>query len=164
MSPRSDAVASGGPNDAPAAAPVVQVRRLIRAPRQRVFDAWTKAEELRAWHAPGPLTVSLAEIDLRPGGAYRIHMREPDGKEHRVAGVYREVDPPRRVVYTWSWEGDHPVKDSVVTLEFHDRDGATEVVLTHEGIVDDKERASHTGGWTSILDKLEARYATTRSA
>ena len=142
-----------------AAPPILEVRRTIRAPRQRVFDAWTKTEELKAWHAPGPLTVSFAEIDLRPGGAYRIHMREPDGKEHRVSGVYREVDPPRKVSYTWGWDGDHPVKDSLVTLEFHERGAATEVVLRHEGIVDDKERANHEHGWTAIMDKFEARYS-----
>jgi len=142
-----------------AAAPTLQVRRTIRAPRQRVFDAWTQAEELKRWHAPGPLTVSLAEIDLRPGGAYRIHMRAPDGNEHRVTGVYREVDPPKRVVYTWGWEGEHIVKDSVVTIEFHDLGGATEVVLTHAGIFDDTERAGHEKGWTAIMDKFEATYS-----
>jgi uncharacterized protein YndB with AHSA1/START domain len=141
------------------AAPSLQVRRLIRAPQQRVFDAWTKAEELKAWHAPGPLTVSFAEIDLRPGGRYRIHMLQPDGKEHRVSGVYREVTPPERVVYTWGWDGDHVVKDSVVTVEFHARGDATEVVLTHAGIADEKERTSHESGWTAILDKFEATYA-----
>ncbi len=140
------------------APPVIQIRRTIRAPRQRVFDAWTKPEELKAWHAPGPLTVSLAEIDLRKGGAYRIHMREPDGKEHRVSGVYREIDPPKKVVYSWGWDGDHPVKDSVVTVEFHDRGTATEIVITHAGIVDDHERGAHEHGWTAILDKLESHY------
>ncbi len=142
-----------------AAPPSLEVRRTIRAPRQRVFDAWTKAEELKAWHAPGPLTVSLAEIDLRPGGAYRIHMRAPDGTEHRVSGVYREIDPPKKVVYTWGWDGDHPVKDSVVTIEFHDRGASTEVVLRHAGISHDKERTGHTEGWTSILDKFEAHFS-----
>ncbi len=141
-----------------AAPPSLEVRRTIRAPRQRVFDAWTKAEELKAWHAPGPLTVSLAEIDLRPGGAYRIHMRSPDGTEHRVSGVYREIDPPKKVVYTWGWDGDHPVKDSVVTIEFHDRGASTEVVLRHDGITHDKERTDHGQGWTAILDKFEAMY------
>jgi len=142
-----------------AAAPTLEVRRTIRAPRQRVFDAWTKPEELKAWHAPGPLTVSLAEIDLRPGGKYRIHMRAPDGNEHRVTGVYREVDPPKRVVYTWGWEGDHVVKDSVVTVEFHERNDATEVVLTHAGIFDDQERANHEKGWTAIMDKFESVHS-----
>jgi glutathione S-transferase len=145
-----------------AAPPSLQVRRLIRAPRQRVFDAWTKADELKAWHAPGPLTVSFAEIDLRPGGKYRIHMREPDGNEHRVSGEYREVDPPNKVSYTWGWDGDHPVKDSLVTLEFFERGDATEVVLTHSGIADDAERANHEKGWTAIMDKLESAFTARR--
>jgi len=142
-----------------AAVPTLEVRRTIRAPQQRVFDAWTQAAQLKAWHAPGPLTVSLAEIDLRPGGSYRIHMRAPDGNEHRVTGVYREVDPPNKVVYTWGWEGEHVVKDSVVTVEFLERGDATEVVLTHAGIFDDTERANHEQGWTAIMDKFEAAYA-----
>jgi uncharacterized protein YndB with AHSA1/START domain len=137
----------------------LEVRRTIRAPRQQVFDAWTKPEELKRWHAPGPLTVSLAEIDLRKGGKYRIHMREPGGNEHRVSGVYREVDPPSRVVYTWGWDGDHPVKNSLVTLEFRDLGGATEVVLRHEGFPEGGEQADHEKGWTSIMDKLEAHFA-----
>lgn len=138
--------------------PSFQVRRTIRAPRQRVFDAWTKADELKAWHAPGPAVVSFSEIDLREGGEYRIHMRGPDGTEYRVSGIYREIDPPRKIVYTWGWDGDHPVKDSVVTLEFHDRGNATEVVLTH-AIAHDEERRGHEQGWTAIMDKLEATYS-----
>ena len=141
------------------AAGSLEVRRTIRAPRQRVFDAWTKAEDLKRWHAPGPLTVSHAEIDLRVGGGYRIHMREPGGKEHRVSGVYRVVEPPKRVVYTWSWDGDHPVKDSVVTLEFIERGDSTEVVLRHEGFPNAQERENHNNGWTSIMDKFAAEMA-----
>jgi uncharacterized protein YndB with AHSA1/START domain len=141
------------------ASPTLEVRRTIRAPRQRVFDAWTTPEELKRWHAPGPLTVTLAEIDLRVGGSYRIHMQQPDGTVHQAIGVYREVDPPRRIVYTWSWEGDHPVKNSVVTLEFHERGAdATEVVLRHEGLPNVQERDSHASGWTSIMDKLAALF------
>ncbi len=77
---------------------------------------------------------------------------------HKVSGTYREVDPPKRLVYSWGWEGDeNPVKDSTVTIEFIERGDATEVVLTH-AIADDKERASHTEGWTSIFEKLDATY------
>jgi uncharacterized protein YndB with AHSA1/START domain len=136
----------------------VQVRRTIRAPRKRVFDAWTKTEELKRWHAPGALTVSFAEVDLRVGGGYRIHMLSPDGKEHRVSGVFREVDPPKKVVYSWGWDGDHPVKDSTVTVEFHERGDVTEVVLTHDGITHEGERGGHEQGWTSILEKFAATY------
>ena len=76
-----------------------------------------------------------------------------------MTGVYREVDPPNKVVYTWGWEGEHVVKDSVVTVEFLERGDATEVVLTHAGIFDDTERANHEQGWTAIMDKFEAAYA-----
>jgi glutathione S-transferase len=137
----------------------LEVRRVIRAPRKRVFEAWTKPEELKRWHAPGPLTVSLAELDVRTGGSYRIHMREPDGREHRVSGVYRLVDPPKRLVYTWAWEGEHPVKDSVVTIDFIERGDTTEVVLRHEGFPAGDERDNHEKGWTAILDKLEAEFS-----
>jgi len=142
-----------------AAIPKLEVRRTIRAAQKRVFDAWTKPEELKRWHAPGPMTVSLAEIDLRPGGKYRIHMRAPDGAEHKVSGVYKEVDPPNRVVYTWGWDGDHPVKNSTVTVEFLDRGDTTEVVLTHEGFPAGDEQANHEKGWIAILDKLEAEFS-----
>lgn len=138
--------------------PSLEVRRTIRAPRTTVFDAWTTPDELKRWHAPGPLHVELAELDVRVGGAYRIHMVTPDGKEHRVSGVYREIDRPNRLVYTWGWDGDHVVKDSVVTIEFIARGNDTEVVLRH-AIADDKERAGHTDGWTAILDKLATTYA-----
>ena len=142
--------------------PTLQVRRTIRADRASVYAAWTTPAELQRWHAPGPLHVSLAEMNVRVGGSYRIHMAEPDGAVHKVSGVYAEVDPPRKLVYTWGWEGDNPVKDSVVTIEFLERGDSTEVVLTH-AISDDKERASHTGGWTSILEKLDTIFGAVRS-
>jgi uncharacterized protein YndB with AHSA1/START domain len=75
-----------------------------------------------------------------------------------VSGIYREIDPPKKLVYSWGWDGDHPVKDSTVTLEFIDRGNATEVVLTHSGIAHDMERQKHTEGWTGILDKLAAHF------
>ena len=88
------------PTQAAAAPTILELRRTIRAPRQRVFDAWTKPEELKRWHAPGPLTVDNAEADLRPGGKWRVLMRSPDGQIFDVSGVYREIDPPKKVVYT----------------------------------------------------------------
>ena len=74
----------------------LEVRRVIRAPRKRFFEAWTKPEELKRWHAPGPLTVSLAEMDVRTGGSYRIHMREPDGREPGVANEPRAIRQSER--------------------------------------------------------------------
>ena len=68
------------------------------------------------------------------------------------------MDPPGRFVYSWGWDSDNPLKDSVVTIEFLERGDSTEVVLTH-AIADDKERASHEGSWTSILEKFDATYS-----
>lgn len=136
-------------------APAVEIRRTFAAPRQRVFEAWTEPDALKRWAAPGPLETPVAEVDLRVGGRYRIHMRGPDGKEHRVVGVYREVDPPRRLVYTWTWETNPDVTDSVVTVEFHERGEATEVVLRHAGLPSEDSRRRHGEGWIGCLQKLD---------
>lgn len=132
----------------------LEVRRLIRAPRARVFEAWTRPEDVKRWSAPGPLTTTVAEVDLRVGGKFRIHIAGPGGEDYRAVGEYREVTPPARLVYTWSWEAGESVKDSLVTVEFHDRNGDTEVVLRHSGLPDAATRESHVEGWTSCLEKL----------
>jgi uncharacterized protein YndB with AHSA1/START domain len=134
----------------------LEVRRVLAATPQRVFDAWTRPEELKRWAGPGAFSTPVAEVDLRVGGRYRIHMRGPDGAEHRVTGSYVEVDPPRRLVYTWSWETDTEVRDTLVTVEFHERGGSTEVVLRHEGFPSSERRDRHESGWTQCLEQLAA--------
>jgi len=130
----------------------LEIRRLIPAARERVFDAWTQAKELDRWSAPSPMT-ARAEVDLRVGGRYRIVMRGPDGVDRSVGGVYRVVERPSKLVYTWKWE-DSPMGDSVVTVEFHERGKETEVVLRHEGLADADSRARHEHGWNGCLDNL----------
>jgi glutathione S-transferase len=147
-----------GSIDAPSTLPTLEVRRTIRAPRQRVFEAWTRPEDVKRWSAPGPLTVAVAEIDLRVGGAFRIHMLAPDGAVHRAVGVYREVEPPSRLVYTWSWEGKPEVTDTVITVDFLDAGDATEVVLRHDGLPNEQERDAHAQGWNGCLDKLASLF------
>jgi uncharacterized protein YndB with AHSA1/START domain len=133
----------------------LEIRRTFAAPRERIFNAWTRSEELRKWFAPGPLTTAVADSDLRVGGRYRITMRGPDGKEHTVTGVYQIIEPPRRLVYTWRWEDKPSAGESTVTVEFNDRGESTEVVLRHEGLPNEKERAEHEQGWNGCLEKLE---------
>ena len=70
----------------------------------------------------------------------------------------RQVRPPERLVYTWAWEGPSPEpNETVVTVEFHDREGATEVVLMHEGFSSEESRGAHEHGWHAVLDNLQAR-------
>jgi uncharacterized protein YndB with AHSA1/START domain len=134
---------------------ILEVRRTFAAPRERVFDAWTRAEELRKWFAPGPLTTAVADSDLRVGGRYRITMRGPDGVEHTVTGIYQVIEPPKRLVYSWRWEDKPSAGESTVTVEFNERGGSTEVVLRHEGLPNEKERSEHEMGWNGCLDKLD---------
>jgi uncharacterized protein YndB with AHSA1/START domain len=82
----------------------VEVVRTIEAPREDVFRAWTDPEQIRSWWGPGEFTCPEAEIDLRPGGSYRLVMQPTAGDPFVVAGTYREVEPPARLVYTWRWE------------------------------------------------------------
>src|SRR5436190_803673 len=75
---------------------------------------------------PGEFTTPHAGVDLRPGGKYVLVMQLPGGDPMRLAGRYREVEPPERLVYTWRWESGNPdTTESVVTVEFHDLDGRT---------------------------------------
>ena len=143
----------------PTTAPALRLSRIIAAPRETVFRAWTTPSELKRWAAPGDMATALAEIDLKTGGRFRIHMQGPDGTLHRVIGVYRAVEPPRRLVYTWSWEEKPDEGDTLVTVEFHDRGGTrTEVVLIHERFASTEVRDRHQQGWTGCLDKLAALF------
>jgi uncharacterized protein YndB with AHSA1/START domain len=137
----------------------LEVRRTFNSPRQRVFDAWTKAEEMKKWAAAGDMQVSVAETDLRVGGKYRLHMRNPNGSEHRAHGVYKVVEPPKRLVYTWTWETMPDVVDTIVTVEFHERGTSTEVVLRHDGLATPQMRKSHGDGWISCMERLQTLVA-----
>lgn len=140
----------------------LRLERSFAAPRDEVFQAWTEPEVLRRWWAAQPTwETPLAETDVRVGGRYRLSMRDPDsGDEHTVVGRYVEVEPPARLVYTWTWEGadqDSASADSIVTVEFRDDGDRTTVVLTHEGIADETSRDNHAHGWSGCLDNLESR-------
>ena len=135
----------------------LRLTRIVRAERPKVFAAWTEAEHLRRWSCPEGATVEEAEVDLVVGGRYRISMRTADGSLVTASGVYREIEPPRRLAYTWDWEqGAHRMdRDTLVTVLFEERDGATEVTLTHERLPDVAATDGHRVGWESCLNRLE---------
>ncbi len=142
-------------------AAVLKLSRLFDAPRERVFDAWTNPDVLREWWAAQPgWKGSGAEVELRPGGRYRLSMRDPSSNvEHTVAGEYREINRPERLAFTWSWEGNDPQmsgsEETLVTVEFREDGDGTEVVLTHSGFANDAIRGMHEQGWNGTFDSLE---------
>lgn len=134
----------------------LKISRTIRADRKTVWDAWTRPELVRKWSCPVPGGVRRFESELRVGGAYVLEM-EVEGKAHTAVGRYREVDPPRRLVYTWDWD-EAPMGETVVTVDFEERDGATLVTLTHEGFPDAETKQSHVEGWSACVDNFEALF------
>lgn len=139
----------------------LEITKVIKANRARVFDAWTKPEMLHQWFGPGSMTVANASVDLRVGGAYSVELQgSPDGKEMNrrasATGVYKKIVPNELLCFTWhgDWE---PSEETLVTAVFKDVAEGTEVTLTHERFATAKSRSGHEQGWTSSLEKL-ARF------
>lgn len=146
----------------------LEIKRLIKAPRERVFDAWVNPEQLKKWFGPDDdFVVPLAKVDLRVGGKYRIQMKNSDGEFHTAAGTYREVKPPERLVFTWAWEKDGSEPDfgevepteMLVTLEFHAHGNQTELVLMQEKFASVESRDRHEHGWNGCFEKLEKMFS-----
>ncbi len=139
----------------PSAANTLRIMRTFAAPREKVFRAWTDAEELKKWWGPVGYATPTAELDLRVGGKYRLGMRKlPNGEVFYLSGTYREVRPPGKLVYTWRWESEPELGETLVMVEFRDRGNSTEVVVTHELFPTEKARDDHDKGWNSCLDRL----------
>ena len=138
----------------------LQISRVIKAAPERVFRAWTDPADMRRWACPEGATVVHVEADLVVGGRYTIHMRTEDESEHKAIGVYQEIDPPRRLVYTWDWdEEEMRMGDTRVTVEFNDLNGSTEVVLTHDRFPSAEAKDNHEIGWTSCMNRLADMFA-----
>ena len=135
----------------------LQIRRVYDAPVAAVYAAWTDAEQMKHWFAPSDdFGMSDVVLDVRVGGRYRVVLHRPDGDESRVGGVYREVVPNRRIVYTWAWEST-PERESLVTVEFRPSGQRTELLLTHQRFADTDARDKHQHGWNGCLERL-GRY------
>ncbi len=127
--------------------------RVYDAPRELVYQAWTDPDQFAGWLGPHGFTAQAVTLNLSVGGAWRAFLRnETTGTELWVHGVYREIAPPERLVFTW--EGDALPEPTVVTLTLADLGGKTELTLHHAGFADDAVRDDHTGGWTEALEEL----------
>lgn len=135
------------------------IRRRFKAPVERVYAAWTEPAQMKRWFAPGDMSVPIAEADVRVGGRYRVQMSEGGGGEfHTIGGVYREVVPNRRLVFTWQWEGSD--LETLVTIELEALSAdETQLTLTHEGFDSEDTRNKHGQGWQGCLENLETCLA-----
>ncbi|HWA90192.1 MAG TPA: SRPBCC domain-containing protein [Rhizomicrobium sp.] len=135
--------------------PSLTLERRIAAPPAKIFAAWTKPEKMMGWWGTKDATTLRADVDLRVGGRFAVGFRTPDGQEHNVSGVYREIVADEKLVFTWAWRST-PERESLVTVTIRpDGDGAM-LTLHHAEFFDETARDNHRGGWTSSLDRLEA--------
>ncbi len=133
------------------------ITRVFDAPRRLVFKAWTDPEHLARWFGPRGFTLPSCRVDLRPGGAYRFHMRGSAGHDHFLQGVFREVIEPERLVMVCCWadaQGKPTRPETVMTLTFEEDDGKTRFTLHQVGFESVTARDMHHEGWTSSLDCL----------
>ena len=140
-------------------APEVRITRTIRAPRQKVFEAFVRPDLFRSWFGPRGHTVTEASLDPRVGGRYRISLRPKSGETFTVGGTYREVKAPERLVFTWMWDTApmNAIGETLVTVTLAEHGGDTELTLVHTGFPAAAARDAHTQGWGSSLSKLVER-------
>ncbi|MEU1917999.1 SRPBCC family protein [Streptomyces massasporeus] len=142
----------------------VRLRRALDGSCPTVFRELTDPRELTRWWGPDGFTIPSVESDLRPGGAYRIAMRPPEGELFYLVGEFLEVEPPERLAYTFRWEDPDPEdRETVVTLSLHDIDAArSELVLDQGDFASERRRALHEEGWSQGLGKLGELLASQR--
>jgi len=148
----------------------LNITRIFNAPRELVWKAWSEPEHFKRWWGPKTFTAPECKLDFRVGGKYLNCMRAPDGKDYWSTGVYREIVPLERIVYTdnfadekgnivpasfYGMPGDFP-EEMVVTVTFEDLNGKTKMTLRHAGMPAGKMGELAEQGWNESFDKLAA--------
>jgi uncharacterized protein YndB with AHSA1/START domain len=142
---------------ATAVKPSLTLKRRINAPPAKVYAAFTEPQTIARWFGPQGVDKVDAETDLRVGGRYRIVMHM-GSDVHDVGGVYREIVPNERLVFSWAWKST-PERESLVTVTFKPDGAGTLLTLMHEQFFDADARDRHSQGWSGALDKLEKLFA-----
>lgn len=152
------------PSGAPGRAPrgVRLTRRLPDDP-QSVFRAFTDADALRQWWGPRDFRIETIDFPARVGATYRVTLAAPDGSHWAHEGTFVEVEPPRRLVYTWSWtEGPMSDAETLVELTFDAVPGGTLVTVVHSGFTRDVECDAHATGWTDTFERVSRWFSASR--
>jgi uncharacterized protein YndB with AHSA1/START domain len=144
------------------------ITRIFDAPRELVWKVWTEPEGIKRWWGPKGYTSPACKTDFRVGGSYHFCMQSPEGQQFWSTGVYREIRPLERIVYTDNFAdeagnvipaseygilGDWPA-ELLVTVIFEDQAGKTKITLTHEGLPEGEMREMSEAGWNESLDKI----------
>ena len=138
--------------------PSLTLKRRLKAAPERIYRAWTQPEQMiQWWGVRDDAATRTAEVDVRVGGRFRIEFEIRDGKRDSVSGVYREVVPNRRLVFSWTW-GATPERESQVTIDLRPDGDSTILTLTHEQLFDQKSCDDHVVGWNIILDNLAKQF------
>ena len=139
--------------------PALRLDRHYDAAPEEVWRAWTEPEEMKRWWGPGKNdVVHLAESDVRVGGRFRVAFTSDSDEMLEVSGVYSEVVPHRKLVFTWAWKSA-PEQESRVTVTFKPSGGGTDLTLLHEQFFDAGARDAHEEGWSNALAKIDAVIA-----
>jgi uncharacterized protein YndB with AHSA1/START domain len=141
--------------------PSLRIARRYPVVPEKLWQAWTDPEALKRWWGPEATDrVSVAQLDVRAGGRFRIVFGGPRGTDHEVQGVYLEVVPCSKtavgkLVFTWTWPNSTPERESLVSIVFRAVESGSELDFRHEQFFDEAARDGHRRGWSGALAKLD---------
>ncbi len=134
----------------------LEITRVFKAPRDRVFEAWSTPLLLSAWWGPKGFSLPEHDFNVVEGGTWRVVMGAPSGSRHIVSGVFKEISPTDRIVFTWGWTVDgERSHESTVTVTFEDVSAGTKVHLHQAMLTSKADRDSHGEGWNGTFDNLQ---------
>jgi uncharacterized protein YndB with AHSA1/START domain len=136
----------------------LRLERLIPSPPEVLFAFFVEPDQLLRWWAPDGCEPSIDALDASPGGRWRTILHRPDGSRIATSGIYRIVEPPRRLAFTWAWEDQSGARghETEVTVSFEPVPGGTRLVLVQQRFESGPARDNHTRGWSASLDRIAA--------
>jgi uncharacterized protein YndB with AHSA1/START domain len=137
--------------------PSLTLKRRLKAPPEKVYEAWTQPAQMMRWWGGNNEASRTAETDLRVGGRFRVGFKGDNGEQHDVSGIYKEVTPYSRLVFSWAWRTT-PERESQVTIDIKPDAGGSLLTLTHEQFFNQKACDDHRRGWGLALDQFERLF------
>jgi uncharacterized protein YndB with AHSA1/START domain len=135
---------------------ILRLERFIPSPPDDLFTLWIEPEQITRWWAPDGYKATVHDLDVRPGGRWRIVLRGSGGRELAMGGFYHIVEPPQRLTFSWAWEEETGTRGSEteVTVSFEPVLGGTRLVLVHQSFDSKDARDRHSAGWSASFDRL----------